>query len=233
VTTKNIGRLAGLLFLLTGITGGWGYFYLRTSVMVQGDAAATVANIMASESLFRLAIVCTLISQVLLVFFGLTLFQLFKEVHRILAMVLLISILMTAAIAVVNQLNNFGVLLVLSGADYLKAFTAEQLKALAFLFMRLAGAGQGLLEIFWTPYFLAFGLLAIKSKYLPKVIGILLIVMSVTYALNIYTKFLIPTFHPLMFTRMAMGFGALGGLPMMLWLLIMGTRVEKSAKQAA
>ena len=233
MTTKSIGRLAGVLFLLTAITGGWGYSYLRTTVMVPGDATATVANIMASEFLFRLAIVATLLSQVFLVFFGLTLFQLFKEIHRILATVLFVSILMTAGIAIVNQLNNFGALLVLSGADYLKAFTAEQLKAMAFLFMRLAGAGQGLLEIFWTPYFFAFGLLAIKSKYLPKVLGILLIIMSITYGLNIYTKFLIPAFHPLMFTRMAIGFGALGGLPMMLWLLIMGARVEPSDQRAA
>jgi len=201
--------------------------------MVPGDATATVANIMASEFLFRLAIVATLISQVFLVFFGLTLFQLFKEIHRIMATVLFVSILMTAGIAIVNQLNNFGALLVLSGADYLKAFTAEQLKAIAFLFMRLAGSGQALLEIFWTPYFFAFGLLAIKSKYLPKVLGILLIIMSITYALNIYTKFLIPAFHPLMFTRMAIGFGALGGLPMMLWLLIKGARVEGSGQRAA
>src|SRR6185437_9908029 len=120
------------------------------------------------------------------------------------------------------------VLLVLSGADYLKSFTPEQLNSMAFLFFRLAGTGQGLLEIFWTPYFFAFGLLAIRSKYLPKVIGILLIMMSVAYALNIYQKFLIPQFHPLMFTRLAMGLGALGGLPMMLWLLIKGARVPSS-----
>jgi len=228
MSIKNLGRLAGVLFLITGVTGGWGYFYLRTSVLVPGDAAATVANVMASEFLFRLAIVFSLLSQVFLVFFGLTLFQLFKEVHRVLATVLLISIMMTAAIAIVNQLNNFGVLLVLSGADYLKSFTPEQLKSMAFLFFRLAGSGQGLLEIFWTPYFFAFGLLAIKSRYLPKVIGILLIMMSVAYALNIYEKFLIPQFHPLMFTRLAMGMGALGGLPMMLWLLIKGARVPST-----
>ena|SRR6185436_11077111 len=229
MTTKNIGRLAGALFLLSGVTGGWGYFYLRTSVLVPGDANATVANIMASEFLFRLAIVCTLYSQVFLVFFGLTLFHLFKEVHRMLATVLLVSILMTAAIAIANQFNNFGVLLVLSGADFLKTFTPEQLKSIAFLFYRLAGTGQGLLEIFWTPYFFAFGLLAIKSKYLPKVIGIFLIMMSVGYVLNILQKFLVPPFHPLAFTRLAMGLGALGGLPMVLWLLIMGAR-DKSLK---
>jgi hypothetical protein len=233
MSVKNLGRLAGLLSLLTAITGGWGYFYLRTSVMAPGDATATVANIMASEFLFRLAIVCTLVSQVLMVFFGLTLFQLFKEIHRVWATILFVSILMSAGIALVNQLNNFGVLHVLSGADYLKAFTADQLKAIAFFFMRMAGFGQGLLEIFWTPYYLAFGVLVIKSKYLPKVIGILLILMSITFAVNIYTKFLVPTFHPLMFTRMAIGLSALGNIPMMLWLLIMGARVEKPDKRAA
>lgn len=230
MTTKNLGRLAGLFFLLLAISGGWGYSYLRTSVMVPNDATATVANIMASEFLFRLAIVASIASQILFVFLGLTLFELFKGIHRVLATVLLISVLMTAGVTLVNQLNNFGVLLVLSGADSLKAFTAEQIKALAFLFMRLAGAGQGLLEVFWTPYFFAFGLLAIKSKYLPKVVGVLLIVMSITYAVNIYTKFLIPTFHPLMFTRTAIGMGALGGLPTMLWLLIKGARVPAPDK---
>src|SRR6185436_12061239 len=151
MSIKILGRLAGVLFLITGVTGGWGYFYLRTSVLVQGDPAATVANIMASEFLFRLAIVCSLLSQVLMVFFGLTLFELFKTIHRVWATVLFVSILLTAVIAIGNQLNNLGALHVLSGADYLKAFTADQIKALAFFFMRLAGFGQALLEIFWTP----------------------------------------------------------------------------------
>jgi len=87
-------------------------------------------------------------------FVGLTLFHLFKEANLRLATVFLTSIMMTVGIAVVNTLNHFQALILLSQADYLKVFTAEQLKALAMISVRLANSsGQGLLEIFWTPFY--------------------------------------------------------------------------------
>src|SRR6266700_7119848 len=73
-STKNTARLAGLLWFLSAVTGGLGLFYVRSSVIVVGDAAATAANIVASESLYRAAIVSSLFSQIFLFFFGLTLF---------------------------------------------------------------------------------------------------------------------------------------------------------------
>ena len=148
-STKNTARLAGLLWFVSAVTGGLGLSYLRSSVIVVGDAAATAANIVASESLFRAAIVSSLFSQIFLFFVGLTLFHLFKEVNKVLATVCLTSAMMTVAIAVVNALNLFGALLVLSQADYLKVFNSEQLHAMAMIFLRLANSfGQGLLEIF-------------------------------------------------------------------------------------
>lgn len=231
---KQTGRFAGLLFLLTMITGGFGLFYIRSYVIVPGDAAATFANLTASEFMFRVAIVSTLVSQIFLVCLGLTLFRLFKEVHKVLATVLLISILMTAGLAVANQLNNFGALVVLSQPDYLKVFSPEQLKAMTMVFLRLANSsGQGLLEIFWTPYYVSWGLLVIKSRYLPRLLGILLVVMGVGYAINLLDKFLIPQFHPVAFTRLAMSLGALGGIPTLLWLLIKGAKEPPSAKPAS
>lgn len=232
-SSKNTARLAGLLYLLAAVTGGFGLFYIRSYVIVPGDAAATAANIVASEFLFRAAIVSKLFSQMFLFLFGLTLFRLFKEVHRVLATVFLTSIMMTVGIAVVNQLNNFGALLVLSQADYLKAFNPEQLNAMAMIFLRLANSGQGLLEIFWTPYFFSFGLLIIKSRYLPRILGILLMIMSVGYAINVFTKFLIPQFHPATFTQLAMLLGALGGIPTIFWLLIKGAKVQPLDDQAS
>jgi hypothetical protein len=226
-STKKTARLAGLLWLLAAITGGFGLSYIRSKVMVPEDAAATVANIMASEFLYRAAIVGILLSQIFTFFFGLTLFRLFKGVHEALATVFLISIMMTVGIAVVNTLNHFEALLILSQADYLKAFNPEQLKAMAMTSVRLAnGSGQGLLEIFWAPYYFSFGLMIVRSKFLPRVFGILLMIMGVGFATNILEKFLIPQFHPVMFTRLAMTLGALGGIPTILWLLIMGAKVQ-------
>lgn len=228
------GRRAGLFWFLTALTDGFGMFYIRSKVLVPGDAAATAAHIVASEFWFRAAIVGNLLSQVFLFFFGLTLFHLFKEVDRKLATVFLAAIMMTVGIAVVNNLNSFGALVVLSQADYLKVFTPEQLNAAAMFFLKMGNSfGQGLLEIFWTPYFFAFGLLVIKSRFLPKILGILLLIMSVGYAINILTKFLVPQFHPALLTQLAMSLGALGGIPTMLWLLIMGAKDQLLVERAS
>jgi len=128
-SSKTTSRLPGLLWFLSAVAGGFSLFYVRSNIIVAGDAAATARNIVASESLFRAAIVSNLFSQVFLFFLGLTLYHLFKEVNKTLATVLLTSVMMTVAIAVVNALNYFGALLVVSQAEYLKAFTPEQLTA--------------------------------------------------------------------------------------------------------
>ncbi|MDQ3005775.1 MAG: DUF4386 domain-containing protein, partial [Chloroflexota bacterium] len=133
-----------------------------------------------------------------------------------------------------NTLNHFGALLVLGQADYLNVFSAEQLNAIALTLIRLANsAGQGLLEVFWAPYYFSFGLLVIRSKFLPKIFGILLMFMGIGFALNVFEKFLFPQFYPALFSQLAMLGGALGGIPTMLWLLIKGVNVQSLEDQAS
>ena len=230
---KRTARLAGLLWLLSVVTGGPGLAYIRSNVIVAGNAAVTAGNVRASEFLFRAAIVGLLFGQVFFFFLGLTLFHLFKEINRRLATVLLASAMMTVGIAVVNTLNHFGALIVLTQADYLKVFTPEQLDGIGMLLLRLGnGIGQGLLEIFWTPFYFSLGLLSIRSGYLPKVLAILLMMMGLGFAINILDKFLVPQFHPLAFTRLAMTLGGLGGIPTILWLLIKGVRTQPEVSEA-
>ena len=113
----------------------------------------------------------------------------------------------------------------MSQGDFLKAFNTEQLNALALFLLRQAnGTGQGLLEIFWIPYYFSFGLLVIRSGYLPRILGILLMIMSAGFAINLLDKFLVPQFYPAVFTQLAMALGAIGAIPTMLWLLIKGAR---------
>ena len=206
---------------------------IRSNVIVPGDTAATASNILAYEFLYRAAIVSGLFSHIFLFFLGLTLFHLFRDVDKRLATVLVASMMISVAIAVVNTLNHFGALLILSRADFLNVFNPEQLNALAFILLRLAnGPGQGLLELFWVPYYFSFGLLILRSKFLPAIFGILLMIMGSGFALNVIEKFLLPQFYPALFTQLAMFGGALGGIPTMLWLLIKGTNVEQWKTQA-
>ena len=233
-SSKKTARLAGLLWFLSTLTGAFSLLYIRSNVIVPGDAAATAGNIMASEFLYRAAVVSSLFSHVFMFFLGLTLFHLFQKVDRRLATVLVASAITAVAIAVVNTLNHFGALLVLGQADYLNVFSAEQLNAIAMTLIRLANsAGQGLLEIFWAPFYFSFGLLVIRSKFLPTIFGILLMIMGTGFALNVLEKFLFPQFYPVMFSQLAMLGGALGGIPTMLWLLIKGANVQSLEDRAS
>lgn len=213
---------------LMAVTGGFSLVYIRSNVIVPGDAAATAANIMSGEFLYRAAIVSGLFAHIFLFFFGLTLFQLFREIDKWLATVLLASIMMTVGIAVVNTFNHFGVLIVLSQPDYLKVFSPEQLNSIAMFLLRQANStGQGLLEIFWVPYYFTFGLLIIRSRYLPRILGILWMAASVGFALNLLDKYLVPQFYPAAFTQLAMTLSAFSVLPTMFWLLIMGAKEQR------
>jgi hypothetical protein len=232
---KNTARLAGLLWFLSTLTGALGLLFIRTSVLVPGGDAATIAgNVLTSEFSFRAAIIGILLAQIFLFFLGLTLFHMFKEVSRRLAMVLLASAMITVGIAVVNTLNQLGALLVLSRPDFLNVFSTEQLDAVALFFLRLANSsGQGLIEIFWAPFYFSLGLLILRSRSLPKILGILLMIMGAGFAVNIFQKFLLPQFYPAVFTQLAMLGGALGGIPTIFWLLIRGAKVQPLAAQAS
>ena len=221
-SNRNTARVAGLLWVLVAATAGFSLIYVRPKLIVFGDAAATVSNIIAFESLFRAAIASSILTQIFSLFFGLTIFRLFRGANKTLATVFLTSVLVSVAIGVVNSLNNIGALVVLSNPDYLKAFQPEQINALAMTFLRLNNFGIGLMEIFTALYMFSFGLLIIRSGYLPRVLGILLMIGACAFPINTFTKILIPQFYPALMTRLTMFLNAFGPPATMLWLLIKG-----------
>jgi len=226
-STKKTARLAGLLWLLTAVTAGFALVYVRPKLIVFGDPSATASNIIAFESLFRAAIAGYILSQIFALFFGLTIFRLFKGVHKTLATVFLTSLLVSVGVGVVNSLNNLGALVVLTNPVYLKAFAPEQINGLAMIFLRVNNFGIGLMELFTALYMISFGLLILRSGYLPRVLGILIIVGACAFPINTFTKILIPQFYPALMTRLTMLLNAFGPPATMLWLLIKGVNAPQ------
>ncbi len=229
-SNKNTARLAGLLWLLVAVTTGFSLGYVRSKLIVFADAAATATNIVGSATLFRAAIVSSVLTQIFLLFLGLTIFRLFKGTNKTLATVLLASVLVGVAIGVVNSLNNLGAIVVLTSPDYLKAFQPEQINALAMTFLRLGNFGIGLYEIFTACFLFSLGLLIVRSRYLPRVLGILLMIGACAFPINTFTKILIPQFHPALITQLTMLFNAFGPLATILWLLIKGVEGPEPIK---
>lgn len=220
---NKTARLAGLFWFLGAAAASFGLVYIRPQLIVFTDAAATADNILANESLFRLGIASSLLGQIFLIFFGLTAYCLFKRVDKNLTRLFLTFVLMSAAVAIINSLNNIAALIVLSKTDYLNAFGQEQLDALMMIFLRLNNYGVGIAELLLAPDLCALGLLVIKSKFVPKILGILLVAGSFGFLINTFTKILVPQFYPATFTQLAMLGGSLS-LPTVLWFLIKGVR---------
>ena len=231
-SSKNIARLAGIFWILVGVTTGFSLGYVRSKLIVFADAATTATNIVASEFLFRASIVSSILTQIFLLFLGLTLFRLFKRSHRTLATVILAAVLIAAAIGVVNSLNNLGAVTVLTNPDYLKAFQPAQISAQAMIFLRLNNFGIGLLEVFTAIFLFALGILIWKSGSLPRVFGILLIIGACAFPINTFTKMLIPQFHPALLTQLTMLCNAFGPLASMLWLLIKGVDEQQLTRDS-
>ena len=224
---QKTARVAGALYLSLLPLGILGIMYVPASLIVPGDGAATASQIIASESLFRLSIVSALLVQVVNIFVVLALFQVLKPAGRNLAWMMVIFILLGAPIAMLNELNQVAVLILSTGADYLAAFSPDQLHALLPLFLDLHEYGINIAGIFWGLWLFPMGYLVFRSGYLPKILGILLMIGCFGYLADSAIVFLFPNFDVSISQ-----FTFIGELLLPLWLLIKGVNVEKWEQRA-
>lgn len=232
ISLKKNAHIAGALYLATAVATIFGVLFVRSELIVFKDAMATANNILAHEFLFRSGIAVNLVCQVIHVFLGLTLYRLFQGVNKSLSIIFLTSKLISATIAVVGTLGSLGALLVLENkANFLGSFQPEQLKALMMLCLKLGNEMQGLLEIFWLPTNFALGLLFLQSRFVPKILGVLLIIASFGFPINVFSHLLLPNMQGGIMFQITVGMGAMGGLPTIFWLLIMGVKVPPSVHE--
>lgn len=219
---QKTARFAGLLYLILAICGGFAEFAVRQAMIVTGDAAATVSNIQASPGLFRLGVFAELVGQVVFVLLVLALYRLLQSVDRNQAVLMVALVLVAVTITSLNMLNQFAALLLLNGSGYLGVFDASQVQALVLYFLELHKAGYLIAQVFFGLWLLPLGYLVYKSGFMPKLIGILLVVAGVGYVVDVAAFFLVPDF-----TLVLSEFTFIGELALMLWLLVRGVNIEK------
>jgi hypothetical protein len=224
---RKIARTAGLWYLLAGLPAPLSLVYIPSKLIVPGDATATANNIHASEMLFRIGIVGNLVSQIGFIFVSLALYQLLKPVHKNMAVLMVILNLIGIPITMLNELTQFVALQLLSGAHYLTAFTSDQVHALALLFLNTRELGVSIAQIFWGLWLFPMGYLVFKSGFLPRIIGVLLMIGCVGYVMQSFATFLLPNLE----VNIALLTGW-GELLFTLWLLIRGVNVEQWKKRA-
>ena len=221
-TTKRNARIAGL-FYLSLMTAPLRLVYIPNKLIVSGTAAATASNIAAHETLFRLGILSDLFTATMSIFLTLALFRLFKDVDRDLArLVVILGALMVAPIYFVNTINDAAALTLIRGADFLNVFNQPQREALAMLFLKLHGAGIVANEVFWGLWLFPLGVLAYRSRFIPRVLGVWLMVNCFAYLALSVTAILWPRYEQKVYTSVFPVM--LGEIAFMLWLLIVGAK---------
>ena len=224
-STHNPGRVAGLWYLLLTVIGPLRLIYIPSKLFVTGNATATVNNIAAHEWLFRFGIVGDLVCAVILIFLVLAFYRLFKDVDQYLAvLVVILGGVMPAVIYFVNVVSDSGALMVVRGADFLSAFDKPQRDALVVLLLRLHGHQNTAAEILWGLWLFPLAILVYRSPFLPRFLGVWLVINGFAYVIMSFTGLLLPQYQDKVFIISQPAL--LGELALMLWLVIKGSKPQ-------
>jgi uncharacterized protein DUF4386 len=197
---RALARIGGVLYLIIIVIGLYGEAFVRERLVVSGDAAATAANIRAQESLWRFGIAAELFLLICAVVLAVIFYVLLRPVSRDLALLATSFNLISIALEAAYALHLVATLFPLGNAGYLRAFTPEQLDAMASLSAKSHGNGFGVALIFFGCFCLVGGYLIFRSGYLPKTVGVLMQIAGLCYLVNSF---------------------------LCLWLLVKGVNVEK------
>jgi hypothetical protein len=222
LSPRKIARLAGFLYIMYVITSVIADFFGN---FVFVDAPATLNTIIAHESLFRVGFVISLFSVVFFVLAAWALYVLLKPVNKNLALLFLLLNLGGFVIWCLSVLNLYGSLMLLSGADYLKVFQPDQLQSQAMLFINLYKNGSVIAQIPYGVWLFPLGYLVFKSRFLPKILGALLIADCFGLLIYVLQRFLLPGYDVLSYPCLIISF--IAEISLSLWLLIKGVKEQK------
>jgi hypothetical protein len=222
---KQTARLAGALYLAMGLPGAFTLVYIPSVFVVRADAAATASRIAASPALYRFGVFADLMSGVFAVCLAMVLYDLFKDVDRKQARLMVGFVLAMAAMAFVLTVLMAAPLVLTSGTSYLSAFDKRQLDALTLASWGLRSEGVRAVSMYWGLWLLPLGVLTYKSRFLPRTLGILVIIAGLSYVVDCMTFFFLPGYGGIvaLISTLPQAAGE-GGFTF--WMLIKGARED-------
>ncbi len=228
--TVKAARIAGVIYLAMVIVAPFSMLYVPGKLIVRGNALATADNILAHETMFRLSIFGDLIGHVIFICLAVALYRLLSNVNKTWAILMVSFVLVSAAVGYLNALNNIAAVILFRGGEFLDVIDKTQRDALGMLFVRLHSQGEFISEIFWGVWLFPFGLLVYRSGFLPRLLGVWLIVACFAWIALSITALFFPSHYGAAFTWLQPAFFA--EMAIMLWLLIRGVNVRALPAEA-
>ena len=219
---QRIARTAGLLYTLMIPLAAFGMLYVPATLFVTGDMEKTVHNMVAHGGVFRLSILCAVIVQICHIFIVLLLYKLLRTVGRDMAALMVIFMLVSIPVTMVNELGNYAIVLLTTNSS----MPLHDTGVLIDLLFRVHGYGILISGIFWGLWLFPMGYLVYKSTFLPKSIGVLLIIACFGYVIDSMMKLVQPAYSSTVVAQI-IGVTLYGELAFPLWLLIKGIHLKK------
>jgi len=191
---KGLARIAGLLYLIVGIFGGFAVGYVTPMVYVPGDAATTAGNVVANAGLVRIGVLADLFQATVFVFLGMTFYLLLRHVHKNAARAMVILVAIAATMMCLDKVFQVAAVRVAGDASYAAAFGAAGSNALVLLLLDIHNYGFLIAQIFFGLWLVPLGYLAYRSGMFPRALGVVLIVGGVSYLVDVIARFLVPNF---------------------------------------
>ena len=224
MTDRNkTARLSGVLYFILIISGIINLIYIPSQLIDWNDASVTLQNIQKSELLFRYGIASGIITFLTFTILPLILYKLLCEVNKNYASLMVILSLVSVPISFINILNKFSILTLISKTNYLQGMSSNELQSQVMLYLDYYNNGLQISQIFWGLWLFPFGYLVYKSSFLPKILGVFLMMGCFGYLIEFFAHFLMPTYnHSIVQTIVGIP-SPIGEIGICLWLLIMGT----------
>lgn len=229
MTIKNQARTAGIFYLILAIAGGFSELYVRSAVAVNGDAAATAANVAEHSTLMRFGFLADLVNITAFLVVALLMYSFLKPIHEAAAVGMVAFNAVAVAVMSMNMLNHLGAMLIAGDPVYTAGLSPETSDALAMFLLDMHGHGYGVAQIFFGLWLLPLGYLVLRSGYFPKALGVMLMIGSGGYLLDVITSLVSPTLGPTLSPYLAMPSG-FAELLFLLWLIVKGASVPKPSE---
>lgn len=227
-TQQKTARLAGLFYLIVIITGLFSLMYVPSKLIVWNDAGLTFQNISSSRQLFSWSIASSMLCYTAFTLLPLALYSLLKDIHKRYAGLMVVLALISVPISFINLQSKFSILNIINAADYLKIYTTEELQAQVMMLLKNYNNGLLIAQVFWGLWLFPFGYLVYKSNFLPKVLGVFLMLGFVGYVLNVLGRTVISDFSEYALSGYITLPATIGEIGICLWLLIFGVKNKQS-----
>ncbi len=217
--TKRISRIAGIFYLIVAITG---FFIMDTwnKVMVYGDISATISNISANESLFRISLLSNVIMTLAWVILSIYLYRIFNALNKTTSLIMVVLVLLGSSMTLFSTLTKTAAL------ELITTNSKESVDYLVSAFLKLSNSGTMFAYIFFGLWLLPLGILIYKSDISPSYVKIPLSILVLIAGIGYLIDYLVFQFNSPIDKNVTQ-FTFYGEVFLLLWLLIKGIKVQK------